>query len=283
MSTQSPSKTPYIAGLFLVLVVVAIATWQLVFKEKMDETIETERVEVNVPQPEVVQPEVIDEPPAQQAQLVAVNEPAALPEKQEEKAVAVAETIILPELNDSDSVVKESLSTLAPVSLLKLVVDDDLVRRAVVFTENLAEGKVAKKHHFLKQPQDKFTVLDGAKVVVDPTSFKRYDKYVELFTTIEDEQLISLINDFKPLIEEAYDEIGLSDVVFEERLKLAFEQLIDTPEVPMNTPLVSQSVTYQYAQAEYESLSDAQKQLLRMGPENSAKLKSKLKRLISKL
>ena len=64
---------------------------------------------------------------------------------------------------------------------------------------------------------------------------------------------------------------------------MAIEHLLATPEVPVDTPLESQSVNYTYVLSEYEQLSDAQKQLLRLGPDNVKKVKSKLSSLLKLL
>ena len=48
-------------------------------------------------------------------------------------------------------------------------------------------------------------------------------------------------------------------------------------------PLVRNSVTYQYAYSEWENLPQAQKQLLRMGPENMKKVKAALRNIKAEL
>ncbi|WP_394227726.1 DUF3014 domain-containing protein [Pseudoalteromonas spongiae] len=283
MTTNSQNKLPYIVGLSLVAIVIAVAAMQLM---KGDKPVEPgERQVIELPQPtepveteqetQVVTNDPVIEPVVEQ--VVVTKEPEV------EEPVTPEVTRVLPSLDDSDSVVRESLADVVSVNLLKLVVSDDLIRRAVVYTENLADGKLAKKHQMFVAPKQTFSVNDGAIITVNPESFERYDPYVSLFTKLSEKQIIALIDEYKPLIKDAYDEIGLSDYEFEQRLALAIQHLLDTPAVPLDTPLTSQSVTYKYAVPEYEALSDAQKQLLRLGPDNMAQVKTKLSRLLKQL
>ncbi len=283
MTTNSQNKLPYIVGLSLVAIVIAVAAMQLM---KGDKSVEPgERQVIELPQPtepveteqetQVVTNDPVIEPVVEQ--VVVTKEPEV------EEPVTPEVTRVLPSLDDSDSVVRESLADVVSVNLLKLVVSDDLIRRAVVYTENLADGKLAKKHQMFVAPKQAFSVNDGAIITVNPESFERYDPYVSLLTKLSEKQIIALIDEYKPLIQDAYDEIGLSDYEFEQRLALAIQHLLDTPAVPLDTPLTSQSVTYKYAVPEYEALSDAQKQLLRLGPDNMAQVKIKLSRLLKQL
>ncbi|WP_105171715.1 DUF3014 domain-containing protein [Pseudoalteromonas sp. T1lg24] len=283
MTTNSQNKLPYIVGLSLVAIVIAVAAMQLM---KGDKPVEPgERQVIELPQPtepveteqetQVVTNDPVIEPVVEQ--VVVTKEPEV------EEPVTPEVTRVLPSLDDSDSVVRESLADVVSVNLLKLVVSDDLIRRAVVYTENLADGKLAKKHQMFVAPKKAFSVNDGAIITVNPESFERYDPYVSLLTKLSEKQIIALIDEYKPLIQDAYDEIGLSDYEFEQRLALAIQHLLDTPAVPLDTPLTSQSVTYKYAVPEYEALSDAQKQLLRLGPDNMAQVKTKLSRLLKQL
>lgn len=281
MTTQSQSKLPYLIGLVLVVVVISVAAWQLL---KGEEPIPIgERQVIDLPSPVVEETPTIEqtveepeiEPP--QPTEVVIKEPVI------ELPVETTPVRQLPALDDSDAVVKQSLADVVSVNMLKLIVNDDLIRRAVVYTENLADGKLAKKHQVFVEPKQKFSVNDGAIITVNPESFKRYDAYVALFTELSDTHVMGLINEYKPLIQEVYDEIGLSDYDFEQRLALAITHLLQTPEVPLDTPLTSQSVSYKYAVPEYEALSDAQKQFLRLGPDNMKKVKVKLSRLLNQL
>ena len=284
MTTNSQSKAPYIFGLLIVVIIILFATWHLFKGEEVPAP--TARQEVVMPEPEVVSIDVtpeVEKPVEEITPVIEPSKPIEVPEKENTVETPEVPEKVLPPLDDSDAIVKQSLADIASVQLLKLVVSDDLIRRMVVYTENLAEGKLAKKHQVFNAPTEAFSVNDGAVITVNPESFKRYDMYVELFTSMSNNQLLNLKNEYKPLISEVYEEIGMSDYAFEDRLSLAIVHLLETPNVPLDTPLVSQSVAYKYALPEYEGLSDAQKQLLRLGPDNMKKVKGKLKTLLNQL
>ncbi|WP_372767861.1 DUF3014 domain-containing protein [Pseudoalteromonas sp.] len=280
MTIQSQSKIPYLIGLALVVLVICVASWQLIEGEKIMS--ENERKVVELPTSVLEEPiieEAVEEPKIGPQQPIDV----VTKEVELERPLETAPIRQLPELDDSDALVKQSLADVLSFNMLKLIINEDLIRRAVVYTENLAEGKLAKKHQVFVAPLESFSVNDGAIITINPKSFKRYDAYVSLLTKLPDAQIIELLNEHKPLINDAYDEIGLSEYQFEQRLALAISHLLQTPEVPLDTPLISQSVSYKYAVPEYEALSDAQKQLLRLGPDNIRKVKTKLAGLLKHL
>jgi hypothetical protein len=89
-------------------------------------------------------------------------------------------------------------------------------------------------------------------------------------------QIVRLYKKFQPLIFEAYEEIGYEGEDFNYTLNEAITELLDTPIPETSLPLIKDSVTYSYAYPEWEKLSDAQKQFLRMGPANMKRVNTKL-------
>ena len=63
------------------------------------------------------------------------------------------EVATLPALNDSDTMVVAKIDEYLSDSVMSLLVTDDVIRRGVVFIDNLAQGKVAKKHNPVIKPQ----------------------------------------------------------------------------------------------------------------------------------
>ncbi|WMN59542.1 DUF3014 domain-containing protein [Pseudoalteromonas xiamenensis] len=183
----------------------------------------------------------------------------------------------LPSLDNSDATVIQAIENKVTNSAVKLLANDDLIRRTVVFIDNLAKGDIAKKHSPVQQPKEKFTAIEGDIVTIDPNSFERYTPYVELVTRFSGAQLVRMYNEFQPLFVEAYQEIGYEGDQFEGTLESAIQELIDTPIPKAPLPLIKESVTYKYVSTEWEQLSDAQKLFLRMGPENMEKLKVTLR------
>ena len=193
------------------------------------------------------------------------------------------EVATLPSLNDSDTMVVAKIDEYLSDSVMSLLVTDDVIRRGVVFIDNLAQGKVAKKHNPVIKPQENFSVTEGDILTIDPNSYERYTPYVKIFTSMSAAQVVRMFEEYQPLINDAYTEIGYGDDEFKQTLNDAIDLLLDTPEPEGALPLLRDSVTYQYAFSEWEQLPAAQKQLLRMGPDNMKKVKAALRNIKAQL
>ncbi|UAA39262.1 DUF3014 domain-containing protein [Paraneptunicella aestuarii] len=215
-------------------------------------------------------------------------EPVVEPEPEEEPETVYVEPepeieeVPEPEpLDISDAAVKTAVIALSAMpALAEVLVDDDLLRRFVVFTNNLAEQELTDNHHFLRPPKGQFRIYHQAgKEWIDAASYKRYSTYAEALDSIQTSSLISLYQKYKPALNEIYMQVGNPDSGFDERLLDAINHLLDTPEIPVPVEVYSDSVMYKYRNERIESLSDAQKQLLRTGPENMRQIKAKLREI----
>ncbi|BBN82267.1 hypothetical protein PA25_22520 [Pseudoalteromonas sp. A25] len=232
------------------------------------------RAPINTAQSKPVEPEPIEapEPVAQPSQIERDETPVDVP-------TAEPSAPPLPSLDNSDELVKQTVAEIMTEKALALIVSDDLVRRGVVFVDNLAKGEIAQKHIPVKKPQEPFMALEGDIVITDPNSFERYTPYVDILTSMSTAQVMRMLDKFKPLITQAYEEIGYEGSDFNATLDKAITELLNTPIPKSSVPLIKDSVTYRYAYPEWEQLSQAQKQFLRMGPENMEKIKQRLSAL----
>jgi len=229
--------------------------------------------------------EVMDEEAEQT--LPEVIPEIVIPEPVEE---VVVEENPLPLLNDSDDWIKEKLTTITwRKELLKLVIDDDMIRRLVVFTDNFAQGMIAYEHSPLVKPSVKFEGLDlpseqGAQEwIFDENSTKRFKLYVELLRSVDVESLVDWYYDVKPLINEAYAEMGYPDDDFTETMQDAITRVLDMDMPKEEVVLIRPSVMYKYKSQELESMSDTDKLLMRIGKENLLVIKSVLLEFSDKL
>ena len=69
---------------------------------------------------------------------------------------------------------------------------------------------------------------------------------------------------------------GFPGKYFNDRLMEAIDDLLATPELDAPAKLLRPRVLYEFADPDLETRSAGQKILLRMGPENAARLKAKL-------
>ena len=193
----------------------------------------------------------------------------------------VAEAAVdLPRLNDSDSFVAEKISELSSgTSLLSYLVDEQLVRRAVVLVENISRGQYPQTALPYKPIVEEMQVSsdDGLLFTIEGASYTRFDAAVAAFVALDTEQTVGLYRLLSPLLQQAYAEIGFRDAEFEQALIKAIDAVLSAPEIEGPFQLVKPSVMYLYADTRLEELANMNKQLIRLGPENSARLKAKLR------
>lgn len=200
-------------------------------------------------------------------------------------------TIILPKLDESDDWLQAKLPDLTwRNELLPLLITDDIIRRFVVFTDNFAQGQLAYEHSLFIQPKEKFSVdeqsinVDSEQNVWgwDSKTSKRFDLYVDLLRSVDSTTLVNWYIDMKPLIDEAYSELGYEED-FTHTLQDAITRVLDM-DLPKSTMDVTRtSVMYKYQDPQLEALEDSDKLLLRIGKENLLIIKSVLLEINEKL
>ncbi len=186
----------------------------------------------------------------------------------------------LPPLARSDDALRESALGLAGASLERLFHFDSIVRRIVVTVDDLPRKKIAQRYNVAKPVAGEFLVLGkGAGALLDPASYKRYAPYVRLAESVDTKKLAALYVHFYPLFQQEYQNLGARNKYFNDRVIEAIDDLLAAPEIKGPIKLVQPKVMYQYADPALEGLSAGQKIMIRMGPENAARIKAKLREL----
>jgi hypothetical protein len=227
--------------------------------------------------------------------------------------VVVDENIIesvknpLPLLDSSDDWLKLKLPEITwRKELLKLIIDEDMIRRFVVFIDNFAQGIIAYEHSPFIPPSTKFTpdidsvsfkafVPNSQQDFLDNTlpvkqniwqwnenSSRRFSLYVDLLRSMDSENLIQWYKEIKPLIDEAYGELGYEDN-FTNTLQDAITRVLDMELPKSSMELIQPGVMYKFADPNLEALPGADKLLLRLGKDNLLVMKSVLLELHEKL
>jgi hypothetical protein len=125
--------------------------------------------------------------------------------------------------------------------------------------------------------------VDENLFVMEEVAHTRFDDVIRTFTEVDIEASIALYQLISPLFQQAYAEIGFRNVSFDETLRDAINNVLRTTNMEGPYQLVKPSVMYLYADAEIENLLEVQKQLIRIGPENTSILKAKLREFVSQL
>ena len=116
-------------------------------------------------------------------------------------------------------------------------------------------------------------------MAISPQNAARYAPLVRAFEAVNAEKLVALYVRFYPLFQEAYREQGYPNAYFNDRLVQALDMLIATREAPGQLAIAQPKVLYEFADPALEALPSGQKILLRMGPENAARVKAKLREI----
>jgi hypothetical protein len=185
-------------------------------------------------------------------------------------------------LNESDETVKNLLEACSTYpEFAQWLQNKDLVRRFVAVVDNIANGESPAPHLSFLLPHGNFQVITQLKdVYIDPISYKRYNSFTNIITSLPRRKLVTIYWHLMPLIEEAYKELGYPEKQFEDTLFQAINTLLKTPLSTGQIKLEEKVTTYAYADPNLEQLNNAQKHLLRMGPQNIKKIQDLLKEFL---
>jgi len=249
-----------ILGVAAAVVVVAAGTWYWLQSRHAAQP----RVPVTAQQP----------PPAAPAEPAPEN---PLPEGQG----AAADKTPLPTLTDSDAAISEALSGLVGAPAVKdYLLPESIIRHIVVTVDNLPRPKAAVQKRPTSSVAGSFMANgDELHASLDPQNFARYQPWVAVVDKLNTRQLTALYVHFYPLFQQAYQDLGYPNGYFNDRLVQVIDNLLATPQPPGPIALVRPNVMYTFADPGLESRSAGQKLLLRMGPDNAAVIKAKLKEL----
>lgn len=191
----------------------------------------------------------------------------------------------LPTLENSDALAQQMLRALIGTNAFSdLVRLPDLVRRVVATIDNLPRRKVALRLMPLKSVPGRFLVSgDSGNVSVHSGNSARYAPYVRLAEAVNATKLAALYVQLYPLFQQAYVELGYPQGYFNDRLVFVIDHLLAAPDPKELPRLVQPHVMYEFAAPELESLSAGQKIMIRMGSDNAARVKAKLRAIRAEL
>ena len=213
--------------------------------------------------------------------------PEASAEAQIQHPIPAAETAAaegpkaLPSLDQSDEAVQQSLTrAFGKQSLAGISLSEELIRHLVATIDGLPRQHVPTHRFPLRPPPGRLvTAGNEDTLVLSPDNFARYARFVKLAQVLETKKLVAVYVRFYPLLQQAYAELGYPKRYFNDRLVEVIDHLLTAPEVEGPVELVRFGPYYEFADPELEELSAGRKLLVRMGPENAAVIKSKLREL----
>jgi len=193
----------------------------------------------------------------------------------------------LPALNDSDKEARNDIISLsADGALAKWIVPDEVVRKWVAAVNTATKGDLMHKNRPFTNLQGSIAVkdletrTDGAKVyVLSQENYQRYDQPVRLFAMVDTDKAVGLYQFWYPRLKQAYGELGLKNKNFHAAVLAAIDQALAAPEIEGPVKLVRPTVYYKFEDEQLEKMPGLHKLMIRMGPDNAARVKEKLREL----
>ena len=217
--------------------------------------------------PAVSQPPVVAAPPVE-AEKPVIQHPVPPADVEPDKP--------LPALDQSDKRIGELVVGLVGLSAFEAFMSPtQLIRRIVVTVDNLPRRIAPMRMRAVKAVPGNFDP--------GPDNPSRYALHVKAFEALDAHALVQVYRKFYPLFQGAYAELGSPVVYFNDRLVEAIDDMLAAPELQDAPELAQPKVLYVYADPGLEARSAGQKILMRMGIENEAKVKMKLREIRQEL
>jgi hypothetical protein len=224
------------------------------------------------PVPELVQPGPDAVAPAAPSQPVV-----------RDQTPSAAEPVRVPPpatLEGSDAQVAELLGELSP-RLSDWLTPADQLRKWMAVVDQAAEGNLPLKNRPINYPMASFKVRkqDGT-LLADPANAARAKPLIDAITAIPPERMAAYYRAWRPLLDQAYAELGSARPGgFDQRLRLAIEQVLAAKPLPETAALTRPKINYTYVDAKLERAGELDKLLWRLGPDNTRKLQDYLRAL----
>lgn len=176
-------------------------------------------------------------------------------------------------------------------SALGLFQLDNFAQRLVATVDNLGRGQAPARLWPMNPVEGRFTTQSsGDAEVISPDNGLRYTPYVLLIETVDLQQVARAYARLYPALQQAYEDLGYPKAYFNDRVVEVLDQLLATPviEDPVRVRMPTRNspaqpprpwVLYEFDDPALQSLSAGQRMLLRMGPVNERRLKSRLAEL----
>lgn len=187
----------------------------------------------------------------------------------------------LPSLENSDGLMRETVSDLVGRKAFDtMVYPSQLIRRIVATVDNLPRETAPRRVMPVEPVPGALGVAgSGEELTLGAANAARYAPYVRVFEALDARSLVRRYFDSYPLFQRAYVELGFPNRRFHDRLLEAIDDLIAAPELAQPVRLVRPKVLYQFADPQLEGLSAGQKVMIRIGADNAAKVKAKLREI----
>ena len=184
------NKVIFAVIIFIVVIAIGIGVYYFFFRSDSDESIPVEEVTQEIT------------PPAESEAVV----------KEESEPLELIDV----DLDRSDFLIRDFVKQLSShPELAQWMMSRDIIRKFTAAVDNIANGQSPRSHIDFISLEEKFEVIDkNGLIYIDPQSFKRYNQVAEVFNSLDTEGCVQLFRRIKPVINEAYKELGYPETDF---------------------------------------------------------------------
>lgn len=259
------SYAGWIAALIIVIAAVIAAVYLV--QRAMHPAATTPATPANAPAAETVQQ------PASAAS--APQHPIA----QANAGPASASTAALPDLADSDASVREALQGFAHAGQLGSLLQAQIIARVVATIDALPRQNAGSSTILpLRTPAGPMrTEQVNGTTVIAAGNAQRYAPYMAVLAGVDPQALVAWYKRNYPLFQQAYRELGYPRGYFNDRLIVAIDDMLSAPSAQALVAVQRVGAHYHFVDPQWQALSNGQKLMLRLGPQNEQQFKAILR------
>lgn len=193
---------------------------------------------------------------------------------------APASTAPLPALADSDGSVLDALASLADSGHLRaLLMPNQIIARVVATIDALPKQSFGSTNILpMRTPRGMMLTSQANGVTqIDARNADRYVPYMAVLQSVDPHALVAWYKHSYPLFQQAYRELGYPHGYFNDRALAAIDDMLAAPDLHDPVAVTRAGPHYVFVDPQLQSLSNGQKLMLRMGPQNEAQFKAKLR------
>lgn len=187
---------------------------------------------------------------------------------------------------EADATARTSLESLVDAPEWEAWLSEkDLLRRFVGAVAALDAGESARSSLPFLAPQTPYLVreLEDGRTLIDPETWNRYEALGRVIDALPVGEAARAYREVEPLLQQFYREGAPPGARFQAALDRVLARAVALPLPDAETELVAEGGVWAYADPELESLTAAEKQFLRLGPDILRSLKAKATALRAEL
>ena len=175
----------------------------------------------------------------------------------------------LPSLDQSDAWLAQLISTLSKhPTLARLLATPSLIRGAALSVVQIGDGRTPVQPLRALRPSQRLQLSGTSSGHPDAQSYARWDGAASALTSVSPVDAAQLYVNIKPLVDQAYIELGHAGGDFDAAIVRAIRMLADTPTAPAEVSLLQRPSYVEHDDPALRSLKPVQKQFLLIGPDN---------------